>query len=93
MAVWVCVSFWCKRETELIIRFVHSRGKAGGRTGYQGSEELGLSKSDQGRPKVNKGDMKQERENSGRGSVDFKYWGGISQRNIEGKRNSDSWED
>ena len=48
-----------QRERELIIRFVHSRGKAGGRTGYQGSEELGLSKSDQGRTKVNKGDMEQ----------------------------------
>lgn len=52
----------CKRERELIIRFVHSRGKDGGRTGYQGSEELGLSKSDQGRTKVNKGGMEQERE-------------------------------
>lgn len=52
----------CKRERKLIIRFVHSCGKAGGRTGYQGSEELGLSKSDQGRTKVNKGDTEQERE-------------------------------
>lgn len=47
---------------ELIIRFAHSSGKAGGRTGYQGSEELGLSKSDQGRTKVNKDDTERERE-------------------------------
>lgn len=58
----VCVSACCKGERELIIRFVHSCGKAGGRTGYQGSEELGLSKYDQGRPKVNKADTEQERE-------------------------------
>lgn len=45
----------------MIITFVHSGGKAGGRTGYQGSEELAFSKSDQGRTKVNKGDMGQER--------------------------------
>ena len=48
--VCVCVA----REKELIIRFVHSRGKTRRRTGYQGSEELGLSKSFQERTKVNK---------------------------------------
>lgn len=49
-------------ETELIIRFVHPRGKAGCRTGYQGSEDSGSSESDQGRTKINKGDIEQEGE-------------------------------
>lgn len=69
----LCVCVCAAREWELIIRFVHSRGKAGGRTGYLGSEELGLSKSDQGRTKVNKGDTEQDTErNRGRGSVEMK---------------------
>ena len=46
----------------MIIRFVLSRGKALGRTGFRGSEELGLSKFDQGRTKVNKGDTEPETE-------------------------------
>lgn len=58
----VSVSAQCKGERQLIIRFVHSCGKAGGRTGYQGSEELGSSESNQGGTKVNKGDMEKERE-------------------------------
>lgn len=36
--------------------------KAKARTRYQGSEELGLSKSNQQRTKVNKGNMVQDRE-------------------------------
>lgn len=62
VCVCVCQIVCAIRETGLIIRFVHSRGKAGGRTGYQGSEELGFSKSVQGRTKVNKGDLEQERQ-------------------------------
>lgn len=49
-----------ERERELIIRFAHSCGKAGGRTRYQGSEELGMYESDQERTKVNKKDTEQK---------------------------------
>lgn len=68
------MSACCKGERELIIRFVQSCGKAGSRTGYQGSEELDLSKV---RSRENKGKQGRhapgERERkSGRGSVEMK---------------------
>ncbi len=56
----VCVNVLQRRE-RIDHQFCSFLWK-GGRAGYQGSEEWLLSKSDQGRPKVNKGDMEQERE-------------------------------
>lgn len=84
----------------MIIRFVHSCGKAGAWTRCRGVRRTGLRLSPiKGEKKVNKGDVAQERERErGRETV------GVWRRSMERRRkkngnrtqrrsNSDSWED